>query len=194
MIRINLLPYREEIRKAKRQQFYSMTGMFVVLGVLIVGLVYTMIGFAIESQRDTNKILREEIAAAKKQAEEIKGIRARIQALLGRKNAIESLQSDRSGIVHLLNELTRQTPEGIYLTSIEQTGKSVTLRGYTQSSSRVSSFMRNIASSNWMASPVLIEVKAAVVNGRRLPEFALKFQVVPSKSDEAAVAVEGGES
>jgi type IV pilus assembly protein PilN len=200
MIRINLLPYREEIRKAKRQQFYVMAAMAVVLGVLVIGLIHTIIGFAVTNQLDTNGVLQEAIAEANKQANEIKEIKARSQALLGRKLVIESLQNDRSEAVHLLNELVRQTPDGVYLTSVEQQGRSVTLRGYTQSNSRVSGFMRNIEASDRMAAPVLVEVRAAVVNGRRVPAFVLRFQLVtpPSQSEKAGAAsdtaAEGNES
>jgi type IV pilus assembly protein PilN len=197
MIRINLLPYKEEIRKAKRKQFYSMAVMFVILGVLIVGLAYTAIGLAIDSQRSTNQALQDAINAAKAQVEEIAKIKAQTQALLGRKNAIESLQSDRANTVHLLSELVQQTPEGIYLTSVKQAGRLVTVRGYTQSNSRVSNYMRNIESSNWMSASQLIEVRTSVINGRRIPEFSLSFQLVPGKSEAAAAAAaaaaEGGE-
>ncbi|MDR3055276.1 MAG: PilN domain-containing protein [Zoogloeaceae bacterium] len=192
MIRINLLPYKEEIRKAKRQQFYSVAVMLVILGGLIVGLVWTAVGVAVDSQLGVNKALQEGINAAKAQVEEIAKIKAQTQALLGRKNAIETLQSDRGSTVHLLSELVQQTPEGIYLTELKQTGRLVTVRGYTQSNSRVSNFMRNIETSNWMTSSQLIEVKASVVNGRRIPEFSLSFQLVPDKSEAAAKAAEGG--
>ncbi|MDR1889757.1 MAG: PilN domain-containing protein [Zoogloeaceae bacterium] len=196
MIRINLLPYREEIRKAKRRQFYSMAVMFSVLGALVVLLAYLAISAAISNQRDTNKTLQDASDAAKAQVEEIAKIKAQTQALLGRKNAIESLQSDRANTVHLLSELVRRTPEGIYLTSVQQAGRLVTVKGYTQSNSRVSNFMRNIESSNWMAASQLIEVKASVVNGRRIPEFSLSFQLVPDKAEAAALAAtaaKGGE-
>ncbi|GHT92191.1 pilus assembly protein PilP [Betaproteobacteria bacterium] len=199
MIRINLLPYKEEIRKAKRKQFYSMAVMFAILGAVIVGLVYTTVELAISNQRSTNKALQDAIDAAKDQVEEIAKIKAQTQALLGRKNAIESLQTDRANTVHLLSELVQQTPEGIYLIEVKQTGRAVMVKGYTQSNSRVSNFMRNIESSNWMAASQLIEVRASVVNGRRIPEFSLNFQLVPDKSEAAARAAaaaataEGGE-
>ena len=191
MIRINLLPYKEEIRKAKRQQFYSMAVMFVILGAAVVGLVYTAIGFAIDSQRSSNKVLQDAINAAKAEVEEIAQIKAQAKALLGRKSSIETLQSDRANTVHLLSDLVQQTPEGVYLISVKQTGSLVTIKGYTQSNSRVSNYMRNIESSNWMASPQLIEVKASTVGGRRIPEFSLSFKLVPDKA--AAKAAEGGE-
>jgi type IV pilus assembly protein PilN len=195
MIRINLLPYKEEIRKAKRQQFYSMAVLSVIFGVLVVGLIWTIVGAVVSNQLNSNKALQDAIDAAKAQVEEIAKIKAQTQALLGRKNAIETLQSDRGSIVHLLSELVRQTPEGTYLTSIKQTGRSVTVNGYTQSNAHVSTFMRNIDASNWMASSQLIEIKASTTKiGRSSPpEFSLSFQLVPDKSATAAQAAKGGE-
>ncbi|MCE1172117.1 MAG: fimbrial protein, partial [Azovibrio sp.] len=122
MIRINLLPHREEARKARRQQFYTIAGMVVALGGLLVFLGYTIIDGYIQHQESRNAFLQSEIAALDKQVEEIKRLKEQSQALLDRKNAIESLQKDRGETVYLLSELVQQTPEGVYLKGLKQNG------------------------------------------------------------------------
>lgn len=184
MIRINLLPHREEARKARRQQFYSVAGMVVALGGLVVFLGYTIIDGYIQHQESRNTFLKSEIAALDKQVEEIKRLKEQSQALLDRKNAIESLQKDRGETVYLLSELVQQTPEGIYLKSLKQAGSVVTISGYAQSNSRVSTLMRNVEASQWMGTPRLIEIKAVVLAGRRLNEFSMDFRLVRTAAEE----------
>ncbi|MDR2365902.1 MAG: PilN domain-containing protein [Zoogloeaceae bacterium] len=191
MIRINLLPYKEELRKARRQQFGVLAAAFGGAAAFVIFAVYALYGTAIESQNSRNQQLQSEIDSTKRQLAEIEEIKAKSAALLGRKSAIESLQKDRNNTVRLLSEMVQQTPEGIYLTSLQQTGKNVEIKGYAQSNSRVSILMRNIESSRWMGSPKLREVKAVLVRGRRVPEFTLSFQTVEDKGDEAASKTEG---
>lgn len=185
MIRINLLPHREEARKTRRQQFYSLVGMVLVLGALLVFLGYSIIDGYIERQESKNAFLKNEIAGLDKQLEEIARLKEQIQLLLSRKSAIEALQKDRGESVYLLSELVRQTPEGVYLRGLKQNGITVGIGGYAQSNSRVSALMRNIEASEWMEAPRLIEIKAAVVGGRRLNEFSLSFRLVRSNADMA---------
>ncbi len=185
MIRINLLPHREEARKARRQQFYSIAGMVVALGGLLVFLGYTIIDGYIQHQESRNAFLQSEIAALDKQVEEIKRLKEQSQALLDRKNAIESLQKDRGETVYLLSELVQQTPEGVYLKGLKQNGAVVSVSGYAQSNSRVSTLMRNIEASAWMEGPRLIEIKAVIVDGRRLNEFAMDFRLVRTAGESA---------
>lgn len=173
MIRINLLPHREEKRKARRQQFYALAGMISVLAALIVFLVYTVIGSYISLQEEKNDFLKKEVKALDKQIDEIKRLKEQTQALLARKRVIESLQRDRAEAVRLLSELTVQIPEGIYLKSIRQDGAKVTLVGYAQSNARVSTLMRNLEASPWLERPNLLEIKAVDVNRRRLSEFGM---------------------
>jgi len=191
MIRINLLPHREEARKARRQQFYTIAAMMVVLSGLVVFLGYTIIDGYIQHQESRNTFLKSEIAVLDKQVEEIKRLKEQSQALLDRKNAIESLQKDRGETVYLLSELVRQTPEGIYLKGLKQAGAVVTVNGYAQSNSRVSTLMRNIEASEWMEAPRLIEIKAVMVAGRRLNEFSMDFRLVRANpaADQAAKGV-----
>lgn len=182
MIRINLLPHREERRKARRQQFYSLCGLIVVLAAMLVFLAYSIVGGYITEQDSTNAFLKKEIAALDAQIDQIKRLREQTQALLARKQIIESLQQDRAEAVHLFNELARSVPEGVYLKAIKQTGQTVNLNGYAQSNSRVSSLMRNLDSSEWMENSQLLEIKAVTVDKRRLNEFTLTVHLTRSKT------------
>lgn len=183
MIRINLLPHREEKRKARRQQFYGLLVMISVLAGLIVFLTYSIIEGYISSQEARNGFLKSEIAVLDKQIDEIKKLKEQTQALLARKQIIESLQRDRAEAVRLLSELVKQMPEGVYLRSLKQDNTKISLAGYAQSSARVSTLMRNIDSSPWLEKPQLIEIKAVLVDKRRLNEFSLvaflKREAVP---------------
>ena len=174
MIRINLLPHREEKRKARRQQFYSLLGMVTVLGALIVFLVYTVISGYISKQESKNEFLKQKIAVLDKEIEQIKRLKEQTQALLARKQVIESLQRDRAEAVRLLSELVKQMPEGVYIRSLRQEGVKISLGGYAQSNARVSTLMRNIEASPWLEKPRLIEIKAVQVDKRRLNEFNLE--------------------
>lgn len=173
MIRINLLPHREEKRKARRQQFYGLLVMVSVLAGLIVFLTYSIIEGYISSQEERNSFLKSEIVILDKQIDEIKRLKEQTQALLARKQIIESLQRDRAEAVRLLSELVKQMPEGVYLRSIKQDNTRISLAGYAQSSARVSTLMRNIEASPWLEKPQLVEIKAVVVDNRRLNEFNL---------------------
>jgi len=173
MIRINLLPHREEKRKARRQQFYGLLGMITVLALLIVFLVYTIISGYIAAQESKNDLLKKEIAVLDQQIEQIKRLKEQTQALLSRKQIIESLQRDRAEAVRLLSEMVKQMPEGVYLRSIKQDGSKLSLVGYAQSNARVSTLMRNIEASPWLEKPQLVEIKAATVDKRRLNEFSM---------------------
>ncbi len=173
MIRINLLPHREEKRKARRQQFYGLLGMITVLALLIVFLVYTIISGYIAAQESKNDLLKKDIAVIDQQIEQIKRLKEQTQALLSRKQIIESLQRDRAEAVRLLSEMVKQVPEGIYLRSLKQDGSKLSLVGYAQSNARVSTLMRNIEASPWLEKPQLVEIKAATVDKRRLNEFSM---------------------
>ena len=184
MIRINLLPHREEKRKARRQQFYSLLGMVTVLGALIVFLVYTVISGYISKQESKNEFLKQKIAVLDKEIEQIKRLKEQTQALLARKQVIESLQSDRAEAVRLLSELVKQMPEGVYIRSLRQEGVKISLGGYAQSNARVSTLMRNIEASPWLEKPRLIEIKAVQVDKRRLNEFNLEASIKRAPLEE----------
>ncbi len=185
--RINLLPHREERRKRARQHFFVVAGGTAVIGVLIVGLMHTFYAAKIDAQKERNTFLKNEIVKLDKDIAEIKKLRDEIAALLARKQVIETLQADRAQTVHLLDELVRQVPDGVYLRSVTQKGLNVNIKGYAQSNARVSTLMRNIDSSPWLERPVLIEVRAANVEKRRLSEFDMNIALkrVVAKDDAA---------
>jgi type IV pilus assembly protein PilN len=185
MIRINLLPYREEKRKARRQQFYGLLGLVSILGCLIVFAVYSVIDQSLSEQQARNDFIKKEVALIDKQIDEIKQLRTQAQDMLSRKQIIESLQQDRAEAVILLSELAKQMPEGVYLTSLKQTGLRITLAGLAQASARVSALMRNIESSQWLENPQLTEIKAVTKENMRLNEFSMVVTVKRTLNQEA---------
>lgn len=177
MIRINLLPHREEKRRARRQQFYTLFAIAGLVGVVLVFIVYSVIASYVDSQESKNEFLRREIAVVNKQIDQIKRLKEQSQALLARKQVIESLQRDRAEATRLLSELARQMPEGVYLRSLKQDGLRVSLGGYAQSNARVSTLMRNLDASPWLENPQLVEIKAVTVDKRRLNEFSMNVTI-----------------
>jgi type IV pilus assembly protein PilN len=170
-VRVNLLPHREERRKRQRQHFLVLAGGTAVVGLLLVGAMHTFYQRQIDAQADRNAFLKGEIAKLDQEIAEIDSLKAEIAALLARKQVIETLQRDRAQTVHLLDELVRQMPEGVYLKGLAQKGLRVDIAGYAQSNARVSTLMRNIDSSPWLERPVLVEVKSATVEKKRISEF-----------------------
>ena len=186
MIRINLLPHREEKRKARRQQFYALTGLTLVLGGLIVALGNGIISGYVSAQDEKNAFLKTEIAALDKSIDEIKRLREQTDALLQRKRVIESLQGNRSEAVGLFNELAKNVPEGVYIRKVSQQGGKINLVGYAQSNARVSSLMRNLESSPLLERPTLVEIKGSNVDKRRMNEFNLDLYITRAAEDPAA--------
>ncbi len=177
MIRINLLPHREEKRKALRQQFFALSGLIAVLAILIVILVHGVIAGYIGQQESKNEFLKKEIAALDKDIDEIKRLKEQTNALLSRKGVIESLQGSRAEAVKLFNELARQVPAGIYLKSIKQAGNRINITGIAQSNARVSTLMRNLEASPLLERPDLVEIKAVTQGNRRYAEFNLNVLI-----------------
>ena len=180
MIRINLLPHRELKRKARQQQFAVLAGITFFLGLLTVGVIHLMITGQIEHQESRNNYMTDQIAILDKQIDEIKKIRAQTQALLARKQVVETLQDNRSDVVHLLDQLVRLLPDGVYLRSVKQTNQTINLTGYAQSNARVSTLMRKLESSPWLGLPSLIEIKASTVKNARLNAFSLNVTLIRS--------------
>ncbi|TXF11015.1 PilN domain-containing protein [Pelomicrobium methylotrophicum] len=193
MIRINLLPYRAEKRKARNRQFGVMTMLTASLGVVIWFAGHTVLSGRIEHQRARNDYLKKEIAVLDKQIAEIKTLKDQIQALLARKEVVEKLQSNRTEVVHLLDQMVRVVPEGVYFTRLKQSGNVLNLVGYAQSSARVSTLMRNIEDSPWLGEPQLVEIKAEQVGNLRLNQFILNFKLTPPQTpgDERAGSSSG---
>jgi len=175
--RINLLPHREERRKRSSQHFYVIAGGTGMIGILIVVAVHGFYSARIETQVDRNRFLKSENTKLDKEIAEIQKLKDEIQALLARKQVIETLQTDRATTVYMLDQLVRQMPEGVYLRSVTQRGAKIRLLGYAQSNARVSTLMRNIEASPWLGSPSLVEVKASNVDKRRVSEFELNLSL-----------------
>lgn len=192
MIRVNLLPHREERRKTLRQQFYALSGLLAVLAGVIWFVGFGYINSLIDRQTEKNSFLKSEIAVLDKQIEEINKLKEQTESLLQRKQVIEALQANRSETVHLFNELARQLPAGIYLSSIKQQGQKVTLVGYAQSNARVSTLMHNLDESPLLERPQLIEIKAAQVGKRRLNQFSLDIFFSRQTSEATAKAAPAG--
>ena len=186
MIRINLLPHREERRKAQRKHLAILAGMVAALATALVVLVHGVIAGYIAVQDDRNTFLKTENARLDKEIEEIKKLREEIAALLARKQVIERLQSDRAQSVYLLEQLVRQVPDGVYLKTVRQQGIRVQLVGYAQSNARVSTLMRNVASSPYLQNPELVEIKASTVNNKRVAEFTMFMSLKPRQAEEPA--------
>ena len=186
MIRINLLPWREARRKAHNLQFFILMGGVAILAALIVLLVHGYYATRISIQTERNKFLKDENTKLDKEIEEIKKLKEEIQALLSRKQVIETLQADRAQTVYLLEQLVRQTPDGVYLKSIKQTGAKVNLSGYAQSNARVSTLMRNFEASPYLENPELVEIKVATINNKRLSEFIMNVSIKRQQSESDA--------
>lgn len=184
MIRVNLLPHREEKRKARRQQFYAVSGLITILAAMIWFLGYGIINRYINTQDNANAFLKSQIADLDKDIAEIKRLKEQTDSLLSRKRIIESLQANRAETVHLFNELARQVPDGIYLKSIKQASDSINIAGYAQSNSRVSILMRNLEASPLLERPDLVEIKAANVGNRRLNEFNLNVFITRQTTED----------
>jgi type IV pilus assembly protein PilN len=177
MIRINLLPHRAEKRRARQVQFIAFSVISVALGAIIVGFVHVAIMTQIDYQERRNAYLNKEIVVLDKQIDEIKKLREQTKSLLARKNVVENLQSTRADVVHLMDQMLRILPDGVYLKSLKQTGNKISVVGYAQSNARVSTLMRSIDDSPWIEKPTLIQIQAANVGSARLSEFSLNFNL-----------------
>jgi type IV pilus assembly protein PilN len=175
--RINLLPHREMRRKQQQQHFFVMLGVVVATGIAIWFGVHTYLDGVLSNQQARNKYLEEEIVKIDKEIAEINKLKEQIAALLKRKQVVETLQSNRAEVVHLLDQLVRQLPDGMYLKSIKQTGTKVSISGFTQSQARVSTLMRNLESSQYLQNASLVEIRSAVQGGQRLNEFTMNIEV-----------------
>jgi type IV pilus assembly protein PilN len=176
-IRINLLPHRQ-IRKAKQQRLFAILAVAALgagLALVALGQAYLVEAKAAQDRR--NAFLREEIAKLDQQIAEIAQLKEKTNDLLARKQAVESLQSNRDEAVRLFDVLARQLPEGMYLKSVKQSGEMVALSGFAQSSARVSSFMRALEQTELFDEPTLVEVKAAMVGNLRVNEFAMNVKI-----------------
>ena len=185
MARINLLPWRDELRKQKQQQFIVVTAGTAVVGGLLVLLAHMQFSGLIDKQNQRNQFLETEIATLEKKIRKIKDLEKTKTALLARMDIIQQLQHSRPQSVHLMDQLVLTLPDGLYLNKISLKGNALTLSGSAQSNARVSAYMRNIDSSEWMAQPKLEVIKTRDGDNRRSAEFVLRAsQATPAKETE----------
>lgn len=194
MILINLLPHREAARKQRRDLFNLSLGAAFLAGGLISGGIFLWYQAQISDQQARNQFLKTEITRLEGQIKDIAGLEAEIAGLRARQQAVEDLQSDRNVPVHLLTELSRQLPDGVYVTSMRQSSQSVTLQGVAQSNERVSDLLRNLAKNTpWFSKPELIEIVAGSValsprENKRVSNFTMRVQLMRASEAEKAAA------
>jgi len=185
MIRINLLPHREVRRKQQQQQFFILLAFVIVVGGAVWFVVRSYLDEQLETQQARNKYLQDEIVKLDKQIAEIQKLKEQTAALLARKRVVETLQGNRAETVHLLDQLVRQLPEGVYLKAVKQSGNRVTITGLTQSQARVSTLMRNLESSPHLENPSLVEIKAVQqANRQRINEFIMNINITRAKIED----------
>ena len=187
MIRVNLLPHREEARKRRQQQFGVLAGISLVIALLVAGAVWLFLDQQVTQQQANVAYMKGEIAKLDKQIEEIRKIREETASLLAKKQVVEGLQSNRSEPVQLLDQLLRQLPEGVYLKAIKQVGPKVNLSGYAQSNARVSTLMRNLGASPYLENPELVEIKAVPSpdkSGNRVNEFNMNISIKRAQAED----------
>jgi type IV pilus assembly protein PilN len=178
-------------RKQQQQHFFVMLGVVVAIGAAVWFGVHTYLDSVFTNQEARNKYLQEEIVKIDKEIAEINKLKEQIAALLKRKQVVETLQSNRAEVVHLLDQLVRQLPDGMYLKAIKQQGTKVTINGYTQSQARVSTLMRNLEGSQYLQKANLVEIKSATIGGQRLNEFTMNIEVTRAVADDKKAGKKG---
>lgn len=196
MILINLLPHREAARKRRRDVFNLSLIVSALAGAVIASVIYLWLQGQISAQQEQNMILQKEIGTLEGQIKEIAGLEAEIAALRARQQAVEDLQSDRNLPVHLLSELVKQLPDGVYITNMRQENQLVSLQGVAQSNERVSELLRNLANNTpWFSKPELVEIVAGNItlgarDQRRVSNFSIRVRLVrASEAQKAAPAM-----
>lgn len=196
MILVNLLPHRAEKRKRRKQAFFTMMGVSALGGAFVAFLGYGYLQQMVSNQQERNTFLTAEIAKLDEEIKDVQTLQAEIEALQARQKAVQDLQSDRNTPVHLLNELVKQLPDGIYLSSVKQEGQYVTLIGVAQSNERISELLHNTANkSDWLEKPELLESKASVIGvgsaQKRLFEFGIKLALKRPQTPADAASAAG---
>lgn len=194
MILINLLPHREAARKRRREIFYATLGASAIAGAVIAGGIYLWYAAQISNQQGKNLVLQTEIKRLEGQIKDIATLQAEIAALRARQQAVEDLQADRNMPVHLLNELVKQLPDGVYVGSLKQENQTVTIVGTAQSNERVSELLRNLGNNSpWLTKPELVEITAGSValsarDHRRVANFNMKVRLLRASEAQKAAA------
>ena len=192
MILINLLPHREAARKQRRDVFQVSLGISALVGGLLAGIIYLWFQAQISGQQGKNQLLQTEIKRFDEQIKDIAGLEAEISALRARQQAVEDLQADRNLPVHLLTELVKQLPDGVYILSLRQENQNVTLQGVAQSNERVAELLRNLGNNTpWFSRPELVEIVAGSVtltprDQRRVANFTIRVRLTRASEAEKA--------
>jgi type IV pilus assembly protein PilN len=200
VILINLLPHREAARKRRREAFYAALGASAVAGGVIAGAIFLWYGAQISNQQEKNTILQAEIKRLEGQIKEIATLQAEIAALRARQQAVEDLQADRNMPVHLLNELVKQLPDGVFVANLKQENQVVTLMGTAQSNERVSELLRNLGNNSpWLTKPELVEITSGSValsprDQRRVANFTMRVRLLRASEAKKAMAAASGAS
>ncbi|MBK7050627.1 MAG: PilN domain-containing protein [Rhodoferax sp.] len=194
MILINLLPHREAARKLRRDIFNVSLAVSALVGGLMAGIIFLWFQAQIADQQGKNQMLQSEIKRFDEQIKDIAGLESEIAALRARQKAVEDLQADRNLPVHLLTEVVKQLPDGVYISSLKQEGQSVTLVGTAQSNERVSELLRNLGNNTpWFSKPELVEIVAGLVtlaprDQRRVANFTIRVGLVRASEAEKSKA------
>lgn len=199
MIRINLLPHREARRKQNKSAFYAMLVLASLVGLIAVGLVGAVLQARLEIQNQRNKVIKEANAELDTKIAEISKLKQEIEALKARQQAVEDLQSDRNQPVYLMDELVKQTPEGVYLKGFKQEGQKITLSGFAQSNERVSELLRNLGNSSpWLERPDLQEIRLANIGSgktaKKVYEFGMIVSIKRQRDKDQAAKGEAGKA
>lgn len=193
MIKINLLPHREEKRKQLKNDFFALLALFAILGALVVIVIFTIFSQEISAQNDKNNFIKAENTKLDEKIKEVASLTQEIDSLKKRQEAVEDLQGDRNQPVFMLDELVKHTPEGLYLKTLKQEGQRVALTGYAQSNERVSEFLRNVTNqSPWLQKPELVEIKLVTLgqgrDAKSVFEFSMNVDIKRPREVEAAAA------
>jgi type IV pilus assembly protein PilN len=193
VILINLLPHREAARKRRKEAFFATLGVSALMGGVIAGAIFLWYAAQISNQQSKNVVLQTEIKRLEGQIKDIATLQAEIAALRARQQAVEDLQADRNLPVHLLNELVRQLPDGVYVTSLKQENQVVSIQGVAQSNERVSELLRNLSNnSQWLTRPELVEIVSSSIalgkEQRRVANFQMKVRLLRSSEAQKAGA------
>lgn len=184
MTKINLLPWREELRRQKKQDFITAIGLSALATIIILGLVHLYIEGLKEYQEQRNKMLQDEIALLDIKIKEIEDIEEKKGKLLAKIDVIQKLQESRPEIVHLFDEVARTTPEGVFLTKFAQASSDLTFNGKSQSNARVSAFMRAIDASPWLQIPKLDVIQSRdKTNSEQLSDFTMRAKQGRQKAE-----------
>ena len=184
MARVNLLPWREELRSQQRTEYLAALGICAVFAAIVWFGIHLYFGELIKQQERRNTFLNEQIVLLDKKIEEIKRLEREKESLIARMKAIETLQTSRPIVVHLFDELVTTLPEGVYLKEVSQKGDTVTIKGVAQSNARVSSYMRKVEESEWVKEPKLSIIQSSSEDGRRIADFTLTLKQTPLKTSD----------